>query len=219
MSTANVNGGGDRNIVAAPALPLKLAWPSSAVALTVALFLLMAHLITPQGGVPQSAEEDVKIDISRKDREEPSGEKKRTRPNEPVREETPPPPAIPENRPRALANDGALLVDLPRFDGDGSEFTFNADRRATPIVRIPPEYPRGPLARNIEGWVLVEFTITRTGTVTDARVVDSEPPGVFDRATLRAIARWKYQPKVVNGEAVPQHNMRELFHYEITDGS
>jgi protein TonB len=69
--------------------------------------------------------------------------------------------------------------------------------------------------KGIEGWVLVEFIITAGGTVADARVIDSEPKVIFDRETLRAIKRWKYQPKIVDGQAVPQYNMRELFQFVI----
>ena len=48
-----------------------------------------------------------------------------------------------------------------------------------PIVKVAPIYPRRALSRGIEGWVLLEFTVTRARTVTDVRVLESEPPGFF----------------------------------------
>ena len=53
-----------------------------------------------------------------------------------------------------------------------------------------------------EGWVKIEFTITETGTVKSPRVIDAEPPRVFNREAIRAILKWKFKPRVVDGVAV-----------------
>jgi TonB family protein len=58
------------------------------------------------------------------------------------------------------------------------------------------------MQRGLEGWVQVQFTITATGTVKDPIVVDAMPKSIFDDAALKAIARWRYNPKVENGTAV-----------------
>jgi len=71
-----------------------------------------------------------------------------------------------------------------------------------PIVRIEPNYPRDALLRGIEGWVRVRFTITPDGSVMNPQVVDSDPRRVFDREALRAILRWKFRPRIVDGQAV-----------------
>jgi len=91
------------------------------------------------------------------------------------------------------------------------------DRRAIPMVRITPLYPRGPLENGTEGWVLVEFTITMVGTVDDLVVIDAEPQNVFNRSAMTAMKRWKYQPKMENGKPVPQYNMQELITYVIEE--
>lgn len=64
-----------------------------------------------------------------------------------------------------------------------------------PVVRIPPLYPPAARRRRIEGYVVVEFTVTETGAVRDPKIVGAQPPGVFDRAVLRAVRRWRFQPK------------------------
>jgi protein TonB len=69
-------------------------------------------------------------------------------------------------------------------------------------VRIDPDYPPSALRRELEGWVQVQFTITPAGSVKDAIVVDAVPKDVFDEAALKAIVRWRYNPKVENGTAV-----------------
>ena len=79
-----------------------------------------------------------------------------------------------------------------------------------PLVRIPPQYPMRAARRNIEGWVKVEFTITESGTVKDAVVVESQPSDIFDQAALRAISKWKFKAKIIDGEAFEQRAIQVL---------
>ena len=73
-----------------------------------------------------------------------------------------------------------------------------------PLVRINPQYPRNELLSGVEGWVKVKFIVEPDGSVSSPRVVQSKPPRVFDSSALRAIKKWKFKPKVVNGIAVQQ---------------
>lgn len=57
-------------------------------------------------------------------------------------------------------------------------------------------------AKAIEGYVLLRFTVTESGSVADPEVLRSDPPGVFDRAARRAVLKWKYQPQLVDGRPV-----------------
>ena len=91
------------------------------------------------------------------------------------------------------------------------------DGEPTALVRPQPEYPAGPASRNIEGWVMIEFTVAASGAVTDPHVVDAEPSGVFDAAALKAIARWKYNPRVVNGAPVEHRGMRVVIRFDLED--
>ena len=68
----------------------------------------------------------------------------------------------------------------------------------------PPSYPTRARERGTEGWVDLEFTVTRDGTTRDAVVRAAEPAGVFDRAALDAVKRWRYEPRVVGGNVVEQ---------------
>lgn len=193
----------------------KLAWPLIAASITVALFLLMGYLITPQGGVPQVDDSDTHVVITRTDRDEASVTKGRKKPVKPAPPKKPPPPKIVKTNPRLNKNTEGLTVLIPIVN-EGTGFDARTmDRRATPVVRIPPQYPQSLLNRGVEGWVLVEFTITKTGTVEDMQVIDAEPPKVFNRATLRALKRWKYQPQMLDGKAVAQYKMREIFKFAI----
>ena len=71
-----------------------------------------------------------------------------------------------------------------------------------PIVRIQPQYPREALLEGTEGWVRMEFTITEDGSVKDVSVIESQPRRLFDRNAVRAILRWKFKPRVIDGQAV-----------------
>ncbi|MGH7336019.1 MAG: energy transducer TonB [Myxococcota bacterium] len=62
------------------------------------------------------------------------------------------------------------------------------------ITRQTPAYPFGALTRGIEGSVLLEYTVDARGRVIAPRVLEASPPGVFDRAALHALSRWRYQP-------------------------
>jgi protein TonB len=83
-----------------------------------------------------------------------------------------------------------------------------SDRDIMPLVRINPDYPPRAQSRGIEGWVLIQFTITAAGTVRDAKVIDASPKGYFEDAALKAIARWRYNPKVQEGVAVERVGVR-----------
>jgi len=105
-------------------------------------------------------------------------------------------------------------VNVERGGGGGGPSQMGGvDRDPVPLVRVPPEYP--PTAHNVEGWVKVQFSITAAGTVRDAFVVDANPKGVFDAAALKAIARWRYNPKVAGGVAVERVGLQTLIRFEL----
>ena len=110
-----------------------------------------------------------------------------------------------------------LSIDVPdismEMDINLSPTLHNLSMPATllsidsnPVVmeRFPPRYPQRALMRKQQGKVVVEFIITEQGTVREDSVVvvESSPPGVFDKAVLRAIKRWRFQKRIENGQAI-----------------
>jgi TonB family protein len=97
---------------------------------------------------------------------------------------------------------------------------------ATPVVLpenelhrtqfVAPEYPPRARERSMSGWVDVEFTVARDGSTRDATVRRSDPMGVFDRAALESVARWRYEPRVVNGVVVDQRVATRI-RFELKD--
>ena len=77
-----------------------------------------------------------------------------------------------------------------------------ADDELGRVRVVEPVYPAQAMRDRVEGWVLLEFTITETGSVRDIVVVDSQPSGVFDAAASEALAGWKYRPRITDGRPV-----------------
>lgn len=83
-----------------------------------------------------------------------------------------------------------------------------------PIVRVAPVYPARALARGIEGYVDMSFTVTTTGTVKDP-IVDFSTSGLFNRAAERAVLKFKYKPRVVDGVPVEVSGVKTRITFKI----
>lgn len=86
-----------------------------------------------------------------------------------------------------------------------------------PIVKVQPVYPRRALSRGVEGYVILEFMVTKSGTTRDIRVVEAEPQGYFERAAIKAAEKFKYKPKVINGEPVDVAGVRNIIRFDIAE--
>lgn len=85
-----------------------------------------------------------------------------------------------------------------------------------PIVRVAPIYPARALSRGIEGYVDMSFTVTATGTVKDPIVMFSTS-SLFDRAATRAVLKFKYKPRVVDGQPVEVVGVKTRITFKIED--
>lgn len=99
----------------------------------------------------------------------------------------------------------------------GTGFGAFTDGDYLPIVKVQPIYPRRAQERGISGYVLLEFTVTELGTVEDVVVIEAEPKGYFERAAMRAARKFKYKPKVLDGDAIRVPGVRNLITFEIEE--
>ena len=188
------------------------------VVFTAGLFWSMWRLIT-QGGDYVQKIEATRIEFTRMRRDTETTTKR----DEKVEREKPPPaPEIPRMAAVSSSVDSNVMMLNPNLDPRGAMQGINigaggSDRDVIPLVRVNPDYPQRALRRNIEGWVVVQFTITPAGTVKDPKVVDADPKGLFEEAALKAIARWRYNPKVVEGQAVERVGVQTLIRFELED--
>jgi len=85
-----------------------------------------------------------------------------------------------------------------------------------PIVRVAPVYPARALSRGLEGYVDLSFTVTTTGTVRDPVVIFSTS-SLFERAAVRAVEKFKYKPRVVDGVPVDVPNVKTRITFKIEE--
>ncbi len=91
----------------------------------------------------------------------------------------------------------------------------SGDGEYLPIVKVAPIYPRRAQTRGISGYCIVEYTVTTSGAIRDPVAVDCQPSGVFDKASVKAAAKFKYKPRVVDGEAIEVAGVQNKFTYEL----
>ena len=208
----------------AVAQPARFRLPAAvvgAVAISTALFGFLHALISQRGEIGE-VREATKIEFTRL-RQDTEVEKKKTEKAERVKaEQAPPPPQLALAKTSLDPNAGgdaasaiATLVEAQTQQMGNLGGTGGADRDAVPLVRIEPDYPMQARQRGIEGWVVVEFTISTAGTVKDAEVVASEPGTVFDRAAVQAVRKWKYNPKIVDGKPVERPGVKVRLDFEM----
>jgi len=183
--------------------------------LTTSMFWLLWHLVGTAFDVGDMSEA-TRIDFSRMRRDTEVATKR----DEKIERERPPPtPEMPRMAFSAggLDNNVAQLTPIVDARGAMSRMSMSAgsDRDVIPLVRIAPDYPPRALSRGLEGWVQVQFTITATGTVKDPIVVNAEPKNIFDDAALKAIARWRYNPRVDGGVAVERVGVQTIIRFQL----
>lgn len=133
------------------------------------------------------------------------------------------PPVLEPEPTRIRGSERDTRIEPARFERPKIDTPVRGDRvggagidtDVMPRVRVNPDYPPQAITRNIEGWVRVRFTVSAIGTVRDAVVVASEPGTTFDEAALKAIARWRYNPRVENGEAVERVGLQTIIRFEL----
>ncbi len=189
------------------------------VAATFVLFLLMQALIKSDKSPFEDKITGKIVDFVRIEHES-TIETKLRKPKPPTPPDEPPP-----NKPRMNFDSSSESqgVDISQVNVEVSLVIdhgagFSSDGEYLPIVKVAPVYPRRAQTRGIEGYVLLEFVVTRTGAVRDPVVIESKPPGIFDRAAVSAALKFKYKPKVVNGEPIDVAGVRNRITFELQDG-
>ncbi len=142
------------------------------------------------------------------------------KPEKPKVDETPP-PEIPEQdfdqidgnaAVGQVAAPGKIQAKLDLDIGAGLQAT---DGEYLPIVKVAPQYPRRALSKGIEGYVVLEYTVTKQGTVKDPIVVESQPKGTFDKAAIKSALRYKYKPRVIDGAPVEVGGVKTKISFKL----
>jgi protein TonB len=183
-----------------------------------ALFWVMQALVGVSGELKEGGAA-LSVDYVRLKRDNTPETKKREPPKRAKPKQQPPPPEM--NMAKAMRPGDAVGEIIPMVD-TGVELekatslgAGGSDRDVVPLVRVDPDYPPRARQRGIEGYVDIEFSISPVGTVQNPRVIGANPSFVFDRAALRAVRKWKYNPKIEGGVAVPRHGIQVRLRFEL----
>ncbi|TVR51606.1 MAG: energy transducer TonB [Puniceicoccaceae bacterium] len=185
-----------------------------ALVVVLGLFMAMQMMVSGDRRDPLEITPPQPIEFIRLQRDDPLQTIQRRIPEKPPPPETPPPPQLDVDIAETPQQQD-LRMEMPNIDlsfrgTGGAVFSGYGVQRGSgdsgliPLVRVAPQYPQQAAVQGIEGWVRVGFTITPEGTVQQPRVLESSPRGVFESAALRAILRWRFQPKIEGGVAVAQ---------------
>ncbi len=190
-----------------------------ALSMTFLLFWGMQNLIAGGNDVMSEPVKGNVLDFIRLKKDE-SVVKKERQVQKPAKPKEPPPPMttppMQQSNPNANATKSSFAADIQSDIGlSGGLNLDSGDGDYLPIVKVAAVYPRRAQSRGIEGYVIVEFTVTKTGAVTSPIVVQAEPEGVFDRAALDAVVKFKYKPRVVDGVAMSVAGVQNKISFEI----
>jgi len=188
-----------------------------ALAITLVLFYLMQMLIATGSALEQRVNV-VKIVDATMPEIEMEVVREVERP-EPIEQLDTPPPEVPD-RQLNMDNGPSLQIERASINLDsgldiGGASISITDGEMLPLVNVTPQYPTRAASRGIQGWCQVSFTVTASGGVENVVVVDAEPRSIFDSASIRAAEKFKFQPKVVDGEGVPVPNVQYVFRYQL----
>lgn len=189
------------------------------VCITLGLFFLMQSLIQSGGSALTEPPRGSVLDFVRVKQEE-TVEKKDRKPQKPPKPETSPPDFETPQMDMSSQNTDATGLDFGADVAsdlalDGGLSLDTGDGEYLPIVKVAPVYPRRALQRGIEGFVIVEFTVSPTGAVVDPIVIEAQPANIFEQAALDAAKKFKYKPRVINGEATSVSGVQNRITFKI----
>ena len=199
-------------------LRTSLSLPVAAV-ITASLAFFMAYLISVEGEPgPDIAELTFDL-FPRVDPIDPVQPPVLT-PVDPVAP-PPPPPTIDVQTSQLPTDDFVMMagtipgVEVTRLGGDLTSFNIS-DGDVQPLVRIPPVYPARESERGIEGDCVLQFDVTVQGSPVNIQVLECASPG-FARESIRAVERWRYNPRIRDGVPQMYHGVQTRLEFNLND--
>jgi protein TonB len=185
---------------------------------TIVIFLIIQSLITQGSGINKDRNNPNYVDFIRVKQDDTLQERKRTIPDKPPTPKRPPQPQIEldVNKPPPVAK---LDFEMPDFslptDFSGA-FLSNLESMGSgisqliPIVKVAPRCPREAQINGINGSVQMLLTISDAGRVKNIVIQSFKPSRVFNSEAIKAVKRWQFKPKTIDGVAVDQKGQLEV---------
>lgn len=191
-----------------------------ALIMTLALYFLMMSLISTAKHSLNDDSERYVVDFVRLKHDETVKTKDR-KPEKPPQPEAPPPQTITPQLEAPNIEQSSFSIASAPIDNTLDIATgfglSGADGDLLPIVKVQPIYPRRALSRGIEGYVILEFTVTKNGSVIDPIVVEANPTRIFNSAAIKAAEKFKYKPRIVDGQPVAVAGVQNKLTFQIED--
>ncbi len=191
------------------------------LAVTAGLFWMMQYLIdTADRELNESASGHL-LDFVRLKRDEDI-QRRQLKPKKPPPPEAPPPqpptPKLDNLNPNAEKIAISAVPVETDIEMSGGFSLGIGEGDYLPIVKVAPIYPQRALSRGVQGFCVVQYTVTRQGTIRDPVVVESMcSSSLFHRASIQASLKFKYKPRVIDGQAVEVPGVQNKFTYEIVE--
>lgn len=190
-----------------------------AAIVTFTLLWTMQYLIASADKKLDDAKPGQFVDFVRVKKQEVVEQKKPKpkKPPPPKMAPEPPKPQIDDVKPEAEKIALSAVPVEAEIDVSASGFSAGfGDGDMLPIVKVQPQYPRRALSRGVEGFVILEFTVTKRGAVKDVRVIGSEPASdIFHKAARNAALKFKYKPRVVDGQPIDVPGVKNKITFQI----
>ena len=197
---------------------------------TMLLFYLMQSLIE-SGEKAITADNLGNIVEFTRIKEEQIVETRKRRPEPPPLPDEPPKVAKPRIQTNITETWSNVFKPLDTTVEVSSSLNFRSDGEYLPILKVQPVYPARALQQELVGWVLVEFTVDEIGKVVNpiivdhcvalwrrSRVVCNDNPGkIFDKPALAAASRFKYKPRVIDGQAIATAGVRNMITFVLDE--
>jgi len=192
-----------------------------ALAVTLSLFWLMQYLIETADRTLNEDSAGNLVDFVRVKRNE-EVERRQLKPKKPPPpEKAPPQPPTPQVDNLNPSAEKIAISAVPvetDIEMTGGFSLGVGEGDYLPIVKVAPIYPNRALTRGIEGFCVVQYTVTRQGTTRDPFVIEDQcTSSLFHRASINAALKFKYKPRIMDGEAVEVPGVQNKFTYEITE--
>jgi len=179
---------------------------------TFSVFYLIQSLISRSADLDNDKDKINYIEFIRIKQNDNLEERTRTLPEKPPKPKRPPQPEveIDETKPTPMQNididipDFALPTDFKgAFLGDVSNLGSGTSQ-LIPLVKIAPRCPPEAAINGIDGSVVLNLLVNEKGKVVNVKLVSAKPARIFNKEASRAVRRWQFKPKTIDGVAVSQ---------------
>ena len=106
----------------------------------------------------------------------------------------------------------SVFSDTGYITVDGETIEIEVERS----YQTPATYPRKALRLEREGYVIIEFDVAQDGSVIDPYVLEGEPAGLFNRAAMKSIRKWIYEPSTYDGVPVQVNDVQVRINFKLT---